>query len=232
MTSLTFLLFSLAWFFLVAWTLHAYLPRRSATLALGAMALWILYASALAYRGWLAAPEPPPRVLFLVLPMAAFALWLSRSPGPLALLRRIPLRHLVGLQAFRVGVEVFLADLWKEGLVPRGMTWHGHNFDVLTGVSAFALYLFWNRIPKVEAAAKGWNVAGLLLLAQVAVTGVLSAPGPQQLLNRDQPNVAIVSFPYVLIAALFVLSALALHILALRKIALERKAGERFPGPA
>jgi hypothetical protein len=57
----------------------------------------------------------------------------------------------------------------------------------------------------------------------VAGTGILSAPGPQHLLNRDQPNVAVLSFPYVLVAALFVLSAFSLHVLALRKIALDSR---------
>ena len=84
------------------------------------------------------------------------------------------------------------------------------------------LALLWNHIPRIWTVAKAWNIAGLLLLAQVALTGILSAPGPQQLLNRDEPNLAVVTFPYVLVAALFVVSALALHILALRKLALQQ----------
>jgi hypothetical protein len=218
-----FLAFCLAWFTILAFILHRALPRRAATLSLGGLALWLLYAGVLAYNGWLARPDPPPALPLLLLPLIAFAIWLSRSSAPLALVRALPLRALVGLQVFRVGVEIFLDRLWRAGLLPEGMTWHGHNFDILTGLSAFALFLAWNRIPNVLGVAKAWNVLGLVLLAQVAVTGVLSAPGPQQILNRSTPNVAIVTFPYVLVAALFVLSALALHILALRKIAAERR---------
>lgn len=219
-----FLAFCLAWFTFLAWILHVTLPRRAASLALGGLALWLLYAGALAYNGWLSRPDPPPFLLLLLLPLVAFAIWLSRSPAPLSLVRALPLRALVGLQVFRVGVEIFLDRLWRAGLLPEGMTWHGHNFDILTGITAFALFLAWNRIPGILGVVKAWNVLGLILLAQVALTGVLSAPGPQHILNLSTPNVAVVSFPYVLVPALFVLSALALHILALRKIALERAA--------
>lgn len=224
MTPVLFLAFCLAWFTVLAWILHRALPRRAASLALGGLALWLLYAGTLAYNGWLSRPDPPPSLLLLLLPLVAFATWLSRSPAPLALVRALPLRALVGLQAFRVGVEIFLDRLWREGLLPEGMTWHGHNFDIVTGISAFALFLAWNRIPGVLGVARAWNILGLVLLAQVALTGLLSAPGPQHILNRATPNVAIVSFPYVLVAALFVVSALALHILAFRRIAAERRA--------
>lgn len=223
MTAAAFLAFSLAWVTVMAWVLHRFLPRRAATLTMGALSLWLLYAAALAYQGWLVAAAPPPRLPLLLAPLIAFAVWLSRGLAPLPFIRAAPLRLLIGLQSFRIGVEIFLDLIWKQGLLPRGMTFHGHNFDILTGVSALALALFWNHIPRVGMVAKAWNIAGLVLLAQVAVTGMLSAPGPQQLINRDQPNLAIVTFPYVLVAALFVLSALALHILALRKLSLMQR---------
>lgn len=214
-----FLAFSLAWFSLIAFILHTRLPRRPAVLTLGAFALWLLYTATLAYQGWLVSFDFPPRVLLVVAPLILFTIWLSRARAPLRLVQALTLRQLVGLQGFRVVVELFLDSIWRAGLLPEGMTWHGHNYDIITGVSAVALYLAWDRIPQVAAVAKAWNFMGLLLLAQVAVTGILSAPGPQHVLNRETPNLAVVSFPYVLVASLFVVSALTLHVLALRKIA-------------
>lgn len=213
-----FLAFSLAWFSLIAFILHTRLVRRAAVLTLGAFALWLLYSATLAYQGWLDSPHFPPRVLLVLAPLVLYTIWLTRSRGPLPLVRALTLRQMVGLQAFRVPVELFLDSLWRAGLLPEGMTWHGHNYDIVTGVSAVALYLAWDRIPQVAAVAKAWNYMGLALLAQVAVTGILSAPGPQHVLNRETPNLAVISFPYVLIASLFVVSALTLHVLALRKI--------------
>jgi len=222
MTAPLFLAFCLAWFMILATVLRGALPRRAASLALGGLAAWVLYSAFLAYGGSLISDNPPPRVLLIGIPLAGFFVWMSRGAGPRILAERISLRTLTGLQSFRVLVEIFLDRLWKEGLLPEGLTWHGHNFDIVTGITAFLLYLGWNRLPNLGALTKAWNVMGLLLLAQVAVTGILSAPGPQQLMNRETPNVAVVSFPYVLVASLFVLSAAALHILSLRKLAMAR----------
>jgi hypothetical protein len=220
MTAPLFIAFSLAWFMVLGMVLRGAISRRAASLALGGLALWVLYSAFLAYRGVLRSDAAPPRVLLIGIPLAVFLAWLSRGAGSRILADALSLRTLTGLQSFRVLVEVFLDQLWKEGLLPEGMTWHGHNFDIATGITAFLLYLAWNRLPHLGAVLKAWNVLGLLLLAQVVVTGVLSAPGPQQILNRETPNLAVVSFPYVLVATLFVMSAAALHILSLRKLAL------------
>jgi FtsH-binding integral membrane protein len=213
-----FLIFSLAWFFVVALVIHRALPRRAASLTMGAFALWLLYASALAHKGMLLSDNPPPRMILLLVPLVLFIVWMSRGKAPLALARNVPLRVLVGLQSFRIGVEIFLDGLWKAGTLPQGMTWSGHNYDIVTGITAALLWLFWDRIPRVTVVSQIWNWLGLALVTQVAVTGVLSVPGPQQLINKETPNIAVVTFPYVLVAALFVVSAVALHILSLRKI--------------
>jgi hypothetical protein len=222
MTAPLFLAFCLGWFVVLSAVLRSALSRRAASLALGGLALWVLYASVLAYRGLLRSDSLPPRILLLFVPLMVFVVWMSRGAGPRLLAGQLSLRTLTGLQSFRVLVEIFLDRFWKEGLLPHGMTWHGHNFDIATGVTAFLLYLGWNRIPNLGTAMKAWNILGLLLLAQVAITGVLSAPGPQQVLNKAAPNVALLTFPYVLMAALFVASAAGLHILSLRKLAAAR----------
>lgn len=219
MTAPLFIVFCLGWFMLLATVLRGALSRRAASLALGGLALWVLYAAFLAFHGVLTSESFPPRFLLIGIPLIVFIFWMARGAGPRILAERLSLRTLTGLQSFRVLVEIFLDQLWKEGLLPEGMTWHGHNFDIVTGITAFLLYLGWNRIPNPGTAIKLWNVLGLMLLAQVAVTGILSSPGPQQIMNRETPNVAVVSFPYVLVAALFVMSAGGLHILSLRKIA-------------
>ena len=136
---------------------------------------------------------------------------------------KFPLRELIGLQAFRIGVEIFLNQLRKEDLLPRTMTFHGQNFDIIIGISALVLYLVWNRIPNKTTVIRYWNFLGLALLTNVVVTGILSTPGPLQLINQEHPNLAVTQFPYVFIPALFVLSALGLHILTLTQIRATQK---------
>lgn len=158
----------------------------------------------------------PPRLLLLLVPILSMAIWMSRSAYATVMARKFPMRELIGLQSFRILVEIFLNQLRKEGLVPEAMTFHGQNFDILIGISALVLYLVWNRIPNQPVVSRLWNILGLVFLANVVLTGILSAPGPLHVLNLEHPNIAITQFPYVFIPAVFVLSAFSLHILALK----------------
>lgn len=218
MTQSLFILFSAATASLLAWRIGRHAGGKAAAVFIAGGFAWLGYSALLADKGMLVSPDPPPRLLFLLLPIVGFAVWAGRSRAALALAMRIPLRELVGLQGFRFIVELFLHRLMLEGRIPRAMTFEGHNFDIFIGASAVALYVVWNRLPNPERITKAWNYLGLALLAVVVTTGILSAPGPQQMFNLDQPNVAVTQIPYVFIPALFVAAALGLHILALRRI--------------
>lgn len=222
MTQSLFILFSAATVALLAWRIGKHAGGKASAVFLVVAMAWLGYAALLAGTGTLASPQPPPRLMLLLLPLAALAAWMGRSRTALSLAMSLPLRELVGLQGFRFIVELFLHRLMLEGLVPKAMTFEGHNFDIFIGASALALCLGWNRLPNPERITKIWNYLGLILLAVVAITGILSAPGPQQSFNLDHPNVAVTQFPYVFIPALFVAAALCLHILALRRISAER----------
>jgi hypothetical protein len=214
-----FLLFSISWLLFLVWRFQRFCGKKVALGFSLVMGIWLLYVSILTLTGTLTSPGMPPRLLLLLVPILAFAVWLIRSTVAKFVAGQIPLRELVGLQAFRIVVELFLNELSIEGLMPKAMTFHGQNFDILIGLSALLLYLLWNRIPNLIKVLKVWNILGLGFLANVVVTGILSAPGPLHLINLNQPNLAITRFPYVFIAALFVLSALGLHILALSNLA-------------
>ena len=60
----------------------------------------------------------------------SLARWLRR------LARATPVAWLVGLQTFRIGVELALALLYHAGVVPLQMTIEGRNWDLLVGLSA------------------------------------------------------------------------------------------------
>jgi hypothetical protein len=63
-----------------------------------------------------------------------------------------------------------------------------------------------------------WNFICLGLLFNIVVHAVLSAPLPFQQLAFDQPNVAILYFPYVWLPAFIVPVVLLSHLVAIRKL--------------
>ena len=213
-----FILFSVSTAALLAWRIGRHAGGRAVAVFIVGTLAWLGYAAVLAGTGVLVSPNPPPRLLLLLLPLITFAIWAGRSRAALSLALRFPLRELIGLQGFRLIVELFLHRLMVEDRVPKAMTFEGHNFDIVTGASALVLYAAWNHLPNPARISKAWNYLGLTLLAVVAITGILSAPGPQQSFNLDHPNLAVTQFPYVFIPALFVAAALCLHILALRRL--------------
>ena len=198
-----------------------YLPRRTAAGIGAGLALWLAYVGVLSRSGAIADTAlRPPAILYVVAPVVLFvflAVVRSRAAGLIAL--AVPLPLLIGLESFRVGVELFLHRLWAAGLVPRMLTWGGANVDVWIGLSAPLVAWLATRGRGGVQAALVWNLAGLLALANVVLRSALTTPGPLHLLAAEVPNRAIGTFPYTYVAGFLAPLAVVLHVLALRAIA-------------
>lgn len=159
----------------------------------------------------------PPRIAFIILPMIAFLIWLSVSASAQRLAERIPLKLLMGLQFFRVAVEIFLYQAYEQGKLPVEMTFAGRNFDILVGITAPLMVLALNwKVPKNLLI--GWNYWGMLILSVVVIHGIGTAPTAIQFFHLSPSNEIIGHFPYVYLPAVLVFTAYAFHILAIRHI--------------
>jgi hypothetical protein len=81
-----------------------------------------------------------------------------------------------------------------------------------------AAYLLFAGAPRARASAIAWNVLGLADFAIAIGIGILSAPGPLQLIVPDRPNTQLGTFPTVMIPAFAVPSSILLHALSLRQL--------------
>jgi hypothetical protein len=63
-----------------------------------------------------------------------------------------------------------------------------------------------------------WNFACLLLLGNIVVNAALSAPSPFQRLAFDQPNRAVLYFPFIWLPAFIVPVVLFAHLVSLRRL--------------
>ena len=197
------------------------LPRRTATVATIGLAVWLAYVGVLSRSGLIADPAlRPPAILYVVGPVILFVMFgviRSGLAGRVAL--AVPLWLLIGLQGYRVGVELFLHQLWHEGVVPRMLTFEGANVDIWIGASAPIVAWLATSGRGGRRIATAWSVAGLLALANVIVRSALTAPGPLHLLATETANRAIGTFPYTYIAGFLAPLAVTLHVLALRALA-------------
>ena len=63
-----------------------------------------------------------------------------------------------------------------------------------------------------------WNILGLVDFAIAIGIGILSAPGPLQIIVPDRPNAQLGTFPTVMIPAFAVPSSILFHALSLRQL--------------
>lgn len=162
----------------------------------------------------------PPKIVYAVLPALVGVLVLALHPLILKWIREIPQRGLIGLQSFRLVVEIQLYFLAKAGLISTLLTFEGRNYDILIGLSApFAAWYVHRKHRQNQGSPKfvvAWNVIGLLLLGNVVAQAFMSFPSVGLII--DPPgSLGIMAFPYAWLPSFMVPLALLLHILSLKR---------------
>src|SRR2546430_6616781 len=104
---------------------------------------------------------------------------LIESPG---------LAWLIGLQVFRVAVEIFLDLGYRAGFVPVQMTLEGRNWDVLTGLTALPMAWLVAEQKEPRLVVYAWDAMGLALVVYVMAVAALSMPTPPRHFQNDPPN--------------------------------------------
>src|SRR5271170_1151682 len=118
-----------------------YLNARSAFAVVAGMAAWLTYVGLLAYFGVLKnTAMRPPGPVFLLVPVLLFLLlffvFVIRSTAGARIALAFPLWILLGTESFRIGVELFLHQLWIDGVIPEMLTFEGANVDIFVGATA------------------------------------------------------------------------------------------------
>lgn len=196
-------------------------PRRRqlAGVAVG-LGVWLGVTAALAWSGWLGAFDVlPPPALFVLLATLGIVATMARSPLGHQLAHGVPLAALVGVQAFRIPLELLLHRLYGEGVLPVQVTYEGWNYDVVTGVLAVVLAVALARGPVAHGWVRAWNGLGLALVTVVVATAVLSLPTPFQRFASDPTTAAVVTtVPLIWLPTVLVAAAILGHLLVFRRL--------------
>lgn len=193
---------------------------RQSTLALGILFIWLGFQSFMGVSGFYANTETvPPRFLLLVGPPLLFVIALFLTPSGKAFLDTLNLKNLTILHTIRIPVEIVLFWLFLYRGIPELMTFEGRNFDILSGITAPLIYYFGFVKPHFNTKILVlWNLICLGLLINIVANAVLSAPTVFQKFAFDQPNVAILQFPFIWLPACVVPLVLLSHLAALRQL--------------
>jgi len=135
-------------------------------------------------------------------------------------IERIPLRLLTLVHIVRIPVELVLLWLAFSGQVPQLMTFEGRNFDIVSGILAPIVYLVAFRGGSTNKwLLIAFNIVGLMLLANIVSMAIMSLPSPLQQMAVDEPNRAVMFFPYIWLPTVIVPIVLFCHLASLCKLA-------------
>lgn len=162
---------------------------------------------------------PPKIVLFGILPAIVAVVFPFLTREGRAFIDSLPPARLTFLHVVRIPVEVVLWWLFIQGAVPELMTFEGQNFDILAGITApFVAYFGLAGEKTARKAVLAWNIICLGLLLNIVVLAFLSAPSPLQRMAFDQPNIAVLCFPFSWLPAFIVPVVLFAHLASIRQL--------------
>lgn len=184
------------------------------------LAFWLILQAMLGIGGFYLKTDgmPPRLILFGVIPalllIISYFLFARKN-----FIERLPLRILTFIHIIRIPVELVLLWLFQQKLIPQIMTFEGRNFDILAGVSAPIIAWLAFRKGKVNRTLLiVWNFLSLGLLFNIVITAVLSFPFEFQQFGFDQPNRAVLYFPFNWLPTVVVPLVLFSHLISLWKL--------------
>jgi len=197
-----------------------YKATGNSKLVLLLITIWLALQTLIAISGFYTQTNTvPPRFLLLVLPPALIITSLFMSTKGRNFIDNLDLRTLTLLHTIRIPVEVVLFLLFVNKAIPELMTFEGRNFDILSGITAPIIFYFaFIRKKMHHKAILIWNVICLALLVNIVINAILSAPSQFQQFAFDQPNIALIYFPFIWLPCCIVPLVVLSHLAAIRQL--------------
>ncbi|MGI4021756.1 MAG: hypothetical protein ACRYFA_09640 [Janthinobacterium lividum] len=227
--SLVFGLITLATLLLFCWTIkNSSLKSTSVKVnkVFISLTLWLVFQAILSLNNLYNSDTnslPPKIAVFGILPTILTILFLFTTLNGKRFVDSLPLLNLTYVNIVRVPVEIVLYWLFLYKTVPELMTFAGHNFDIIAGITAPLIAFF--GIAKQKFSTKIiliWNFISLGLLMNIVIIAILSAPFPLQKLAFNQPNIAILNFPISWLPTFIVPTVLFGHLVSIRQLLINK----------
>jgi len=194
--------------------------KKKAPVILFGMLGWLSLQALLALNGFYKdISNTPPKMLILALPPLSTIVILFLTSCGRKFIDSLPMQTLTWLHTSRVMVELVLYLLFVHGAVPQLMTFEGRNFDIIAGITApLIAWLGYKKQSLNRKIILAWNIICLLLVLNITVNAVLSLPTPFQRFAFEQPNIAVLYFPFNWLPAFVVPVVIFSHLAAIRQL--------------
>jgi len=223
--SLIFGLTTVSTLLLFIWTIrnsNSETTRKKATTILIALITWLLIQTILTLKNIYNTDInsfPPKIILFGILPTILTMIFLFVTLKGRQFIDSLPLKNLTYLNIVRIPVEIVLFWLFLNKSIPELMTFEGRNFDITAGITAPLIAYFGLTKTKLSRPTiLIWNFICLGLLINIVVNALFSAPSPIQRFAFEQPNIAILNFPFSWLPTFIVPIVLFGHLTSIRRL--------------
>jgi hypothetical protein len=191
-----------------------------------AIAVWMALTASLAISGVLARFDfTPPPMLVLMFSIFALSFLIGLSSYGRRVAITTSLTTLVGLQGFRLPLEMVMHYAATQGIMPVHLSYSGYNFDIITGGGAVLISALLARGKTVPLQLVWiWNIWGLFCLLVIAVIALLTSPLVHTFGTEPHNlNTWVLFFPYVWLPAVLVVIAFSGHLIIARKLVWQRQ---------
>ncbi|HEY1055255.1 MAG TPA: hypothetical protein VGE24_08975, partial [Emticicia sp.] len=158
----------------------------------------------------------PPKFLLAIAPPLVLIITLFATKSGRHFIDGLNIKTLTIIHIVRIPVELVLFWLFLHKTIPQIMTFEGQNFDIISGITAPIVYYLYVKDYIGTGILLVWNFICLVLLINIVSTAILSAPFPFQQLAFEQPNIAVLYFPFNWLPACIVPIVLFSHLVAIR----------------
>jgi hypothetical protein len=192
--------------------------RRRALIVAALAGAWMLTTALLSHLGVIRFERDFPNALLVFPAVGALGFSIGLSSVGRRLAAGAPLALLVGLQGFRLPLELAMHQAAVEGVMPVQMSYSGNNFDIVTGATALLLAPVIARGRAPKWLIFGWNVLGVLLLLNILAVAALSTPTVLRRFHDEPANVFVEQFPFIWLPTVLVVTAIWGHIVIFRAL--------------
>ncbi len=194
-----------------------YKASRGSLVTLIILFVWLFVQKLIASSGFYTNTQTlPPHFALAIGPPLLFILLLFATLKGRAFVDSLHLPTLTLLHIVRIPVELVLFWLFLHKGVPQLMTFEGRNFDILSGLTAPVVLYFGFAKQRINTKLLlAWNFVCLGLLINIVANAVLSAPFRFQQFGFEQPNIAVLYFPFVWLPCCVVPLVLLSHLAAI-----------------
>ena len=181
--------------------------------------IWLVLQALIGLSGfYIDTQAMPPRFLLAIAPPLLLIISLFATKSGRRFIDSLNIKTLTLLHIVRIPVELVLFWLFLYKKVPEIMTFEGQNFDIISGITAPFVYYFFLKGRIGTGIMLMWNFLCLMLLVNIVSTAILSAPFPFQQFGFEQPNVAVLYFPFIWLPCCIVPIVLFSHLVAIKKL--------------